>query len=254
MSPSPDQLTVRVDAARAIRARDVLADAWPLFQIAWPGSLPLALIGVAASGSPQATKVTGGEWWGVYMASALLMLICYGGVLLHQLALAEGRALRPFDALRLATRRLPQSAATAAILCAPLAFAVTLAGWNRGLAALVALPGLVLAVWLALAWPAALAEGLGPVAALRRGAALVRGQVLRVAGLVGAAFAAVLVFVLLTGILLGVVMSIAGMRGPTGSLQLGASRLLIAGLIAVPVVWLGAVWVTAYCRLRSASA
>ena len=93
----------------------------------------------------------------------------------------------------------------------------------------------------------ALIQAIGPVSALRRGWRLVRGRVVQVAGIVGAAFAAVLVFVLLSGILLGVGMSIAGMRGPTGAGQLGASRLLIAGLVSVPVVWLGAVWVTT-CR------
>jgi hypothetical protein len=251
MVPLAEPVNAPAGQPRPLRPRDVFAAAWPLFQVSWPGCLPLALIGVAASGSPQAAKVSGGEWWGLYAASALLMLICYGGVLLRQLALSQGGVLPPFEALRLATRRLPQSAATAALLCAPLGAAVALATRGNAVALLLLVPGLALAAWLALAWPAALAEGLGPVAALRRGAALVRGQVLRMAGLVAAAFAAVLVFVLLAGILLGVVMSIAGMQGPTGALQLGVSRLLIAGLIAVPVVWLGAVWATVYGWLRA---
>jgi hypothetical protein len=241
----------RLPIERIIRPREALAAAWPLFQVSWPGCLPLALIGVAASGSPQAARLSGPSWWGLYVASALLMLICYGGVLLRQLALADGRTLRPFDALRLATLRLPQSAATAALVGAPLALAVALVPWSPAAAAGLALAGLALALWLSLAWPVALAEGVGPVAAMRGAAGLVRGQVLRMAGLVGTAFAAVLVFVMLTGILLGIVMSLAGMQGPVGALQLGLSRLLIAGLIAVPVVWLGAVWVTAYRWLRA---
>jgi hypothetical protein len=97
-------------------------------------------------------------------------------------------------------------------------------------------------------------EGLGPVAAIRRGARLVRGRLMASAGVVSSAFACVLVFVLLTGVLLGVIMSIAGMNSYTGPLQLAFSRLLLAALVAVPLVWLGAVWVTAYRALSDARA
>jgi hypothetical protein len=241
-----------------LTGRNILAASWPLFQVSWLGCLPLALIGVAASGSPQAAAIAGGEarglvhsgeWWGLYFASALLTLICHGGVVLRQFALAEGLMLTPFEALRGATRRLPQSAATAVLLLAPLAVAIGLAPQTRLAAGALLLAGGALLVWQAFAWPAALREGLTPIAALRRGATLVRGRVLSVAGIVGTAFAVVLVFVLLAGILLGIVMGIAGMKAPSGALQLGLSRLLIAALIAVPSVWLGAVWVTAYRQL-----
>jgi hypothetical protein len=240
-------------------ARDVLASAWPLFQVSWPSCLPLAVIAVAASGSPQSAAIASGEargfahsgsWWGLYAASAALMLLCYGAMLLRQLALAESRALAPFDALRLAARRLPQSAATAALLLAPLGVVLALVPYNGLAAGLFAVPALALLAWLAFAWPAALLDSLGPVAALRQGAALVRGRLRPALAFIATALAGVLVFVMLAGIFLGVIMSIAGMQGPVGAVQLAVSRLLIAGVIAVPVVWLGATWVTAYRMLR----
>src|SRR5262249_1927936 len=84
-------------------------------------------------------------------------------------------------------------------------------------------------------------EGATPVAALREGAAIARGRWREMVMLVATAFSGVLVFVLLAGILLGIVMSIAGMSPHPGSMMVGFSRILLAGVIAIPVVWLGAV-------------
>ena len=83
-------------------------------------------------------------------------------------------------------------------------------------------------------------------AALRRSVALVRGRFFAVAGILGAALAAVLVFMLLTGILLAVVMSLAGPGAQTGHTGLSVSRWLMAALLALPVVYVGAVSVAAW--------
>ncbi len=238
--------------------RSILAAAWPLFQVSWPGCLPLALLGVAASGAPQAAAVEageahgfahGGDWWGLVVATTVLVLMCQGAVVLRQSALAAGERLSPFDALRLAVRRLPQSAGTALLLFLPSILAIALVPVDRRLVAAVAAVSVALLLWLAFAWPAAILEPCGPLEALKRGARLVRGRLRLLLMLELTALAFVLVFVMLTGILLGVVMSIAGMGGADvglGVVQLGLSRLLMAAVCAFPVVWLGAVWVTAY--------
>ena len=100
-------------------ARAVLHATWPLFQVSLPGCLPLAILGVAASATPGAEAVASGEgrgivhsgeWWGLYFASTVLMLICYGGILRQQLARARGESLGVMDSLRQAVIGLPGTA------------------------------------------------------------------------------------------------------------------------------------------------
>jgi len=250
-----------MSATSAPSPRSILAAAWPLFQVSWLGCLPLALLGVAASGSPQAAAIEAGEargfvhgpqWWGLTLATTVLVLICQGGVLLRQHALAGGETLTPFEAMRRATMRLPQSLATSLLLCAPSLLAMAFVGRDWRLVALFGTLAAGWLLWMAFAWPAALLEPCDPFDALRRAAAMTRGRLRAVLLLELVAFSCVLVFVLLAGVLLGVVMSIAGMNGSAmGGGQLAFSRLLLAALCAFPVVWLGAVWVTAYRQLRA---
>jgi hypothetical protein len=108
------------------------------------------------------------------------------------------------------------------------------------------LPGLAALVWLFFAWVAQLDARLSPVAALRRSVALVRGRFFAVAGIVGATLAAILVFVLLTGILMAVVMNLAGLPAQTSHTGLSFSRWLMAAVLALPVAYVGAVSVVAY--------
>jgi hypothetical protein len=248
------------DAIRAPSPRSILAAAWPLFQVSWPGCLPLALLGVAASGAPQAAAIEAGEargfvhgsdWWGVTAVTTLLVLICQGGMLLRQAAIASGQKLAPFEAMRRAAMRLPQSLGTALLLFAPGLLAMAFVGRDGRIVAVLGLVAAAWLLWMAFAWPASLLDPCDPLTALRRAARLVRGRLGAVLLLEVIAFACVLVFVLLAGILLGVVMGIAGMGAATGSGQLGLSRLLLAALCAFPVVWLGAVWVTAFRQLRA---
>lgn len=223
----------------------MLAAAWPLFQVSLPVCLPLAIVGVAASGTPGAEALASGEgrgflhsgqWWGLYAASTLLMLICYGAILRRQLAHAAGRRLPVLDCLRQSAASLP---ATLGVV------ALSLAAVLLGFIALV-LPGIAALVFFFFAWPAQVDADLGPLAALRRSTELVRGRFLQVAGVLGATMAAVLVFVLLTGILMAVVMNLAGQGAQTSHGGLSFSRWLMAGVLALPVVYVGAVSVAAY--------
>ncbi|MET0279869.1 MAG: hypothetical protein ABW278_01920 [Steroidobacteraceae bacterium] len=233
-------------AIRSLAVRDVLAAAWPLFQVSLPACLPLALIGVAASGTPGAEAMQSGEgrgflhsasWWGLYAASTALMLICYGAILRQQLAHAAGRRAPLFESLR--QSMLGLLPALAVLLLQLLAFV--------GGSVLLVLPGLAALVWLFFAWPAQIAGGVGPLAAAARSLQLVRGRFFAVAGVVGATIAAVLVFVLLTGILMAVVMNLAGQGAQSSHGGLSFSRWLMAALLALPVVYVGAVSVAAYC-------
>jgi hypothetical protein len=228
-----------------INARAMLHAAWPLFQLSWTRGLPLAVLGVAASGMPSAESVRTGEshgfshspeWWGLYAACIALMLICYGAMLLLQISVASGQETTVREALRASVLRLPAAAAT--VLLAILAVA---AG-----TALLVVPGILALLYLGFSWHVVLRERTGVLASLARSVALVRGRVLALAGVLGAAGAGVLVFVLLTGILMGLVMSLAAIDPRAGGLGLGFARLLYAVVLAVPVVWLGAVSTVTY--------
>lgn len=231
--------------AQRVGTREVLAAAWPLFQVSLPGCLPLALLGVAASGLPGAAAVAGGEgrgfthsalWWAVYLATTLLMLLCYAGVLRQQLALSSARRIGVLASLR--------DSLAGALPTLGVVMLVTLLALIG--TALLVLPGIAVLVWSFLAWMAQLEEGLGPVASLRRSASLVRGRFLAFAGILGATVAAVLVFVLLTGILLAVVMNLAGPDAQAGHAGLSFSRWLMSALLALPVVYVGAVSVATW--------
>lgn len=231
--------------ARTLAARDVLAAAWPLFQVSLPGCLPLAVLGVAASATPGAEAVSNGEprgflhsgeWWGLYTASTVLVLICYAGILRQQLARSVGKRLGVFESLRASLKGLLP---TLGVMLA------TLAAVLGGLLLLV-LPGVVALVLLFFSWVAQIDEHLGPVDALRRSLALVRGRFLAVAGIIGTVVAAVLVFVLLTGIFMAVVMNLAGQGAQTSHGGLALSRWLMAAVLSLPVVYVGAVTVSAW--------
>ncbi|MGC4028625.1 MAG: hypothetical protein QM696_07130 [Steroidobacteraceae bacterium] len=249
--------------ARRLAARDVLYAAWPLFQVSLPGCLPLAVLGVAAGATPGAEAVAAGEgrgflhsgeWWGLYAASTVLMLICYAGILRQQLARAAGARLGVLDSLR---RSLAGFLSTlgvvlpcVAVLLPGLALMYA-AGWIAGLPALLA--GILALMYLAFGGLAQLDEGLGASAALRRSVQLVRGRVVAVAGIFGTLLAAVLVFVLLAGILMAVVMNLAGGGAQQTHAGLAFSRWLMAGLLSLPVVYVSAVSVSAWRALLATS-
>ncbi len=241
--------------------RDVLGHAFALFQVCLPTCLPLAIVGVAASATPGAETAASGEaygylhsreWWGVCIASLLLTLICYGAMLRQQLALAAGERPQLLASLRGAARDVPFVLVLAVFWMLPFAPAIAstaLRGFDA-VALLLTAAALAALVYALPAWPALIAAGGSPLAALRGGIALVRGRWLEFAGVVAALLAAVLVFVLLASILISMVMNLAGQGLDPTAGGLALSRWLIAVVLAVPVVYAGAVSVVTWRAAR----
>jgi hypothetical protein len=96
-------------------------------------------------------------------------------------------------------------------------------------------------------WPAMVALGLSPWAAARRSILLVRPRYLQVVAVAALLLAAVLVFTQLAGIFLGSVIMIAGPAAQSSHNWLAVSRWLMAAVLAVPIVYAGAVSITAWC-------
>jgi hypothetical protein len=152
------------------------------------------------------------------------------------------------------------------LLLLPLVPAMLVTAW-RGfdvVAALITVVSCAVMIYGWFAWPALVDDyvrpvpGMGqeqtpgrlsPIAALARSLRAVRGRWRAVALVAGALLAAVLVFMLLTGILIGVVMGLAGQATPDAQ-GLAFSRWLMALILAVPVVYGGAVTVSAWRALR----
>jgi hypothetical protein len=172
---------------------------------------------------------------GLFAGSTVLMLLCYSGILRQQLALSAGRRCPALQSLR------DSLAGLLPTLCLYLLLLITVV---PGL--LLLLPGLGLMVLFFFAWPALIAEGLSPLAAIRRSVALARGRFLSVAAILATVLAIVVVFTLLVGILLAVVMYLAGQGDRPEHAGLSFSRWLMACIVAVPVVYVGAVSVAAY--------
>jgi hypothetical protein len=242
-------------------AREILSAAWPLFKACLPLCLPLAVIGVAAGATPSAEAaldraahdtVYDPEWWGVAMASTALMLICYGAVLRLQMALAAGGRLPLLDAIRRAAMDLPLVLPLLVLQVAPLLPAMVVTAWlGFGVpAALLTLAAGASLVYGWFAWPALATYDAGagarsPFTALALSFQLVHGRWRAIALIAGTLLAAILVFVLLIGIFIGVVMGLAGQSNPTAQ-GLAFSRWLMALVLAVPVVYGGAVTVTVW--------
>ncbi len=223
----------------------MLSRAWPLFQVSLPGGLPLAILGVAASDAPRAEAHRRGldlwhllatpEGLGLFAGSTVLMLLCYASILRQQLGWSVGERCGVLQSLR------DSLAGMLPTLGLYLLLLITVV---PGLILL--LPGLGLAVLFFFAWVAQIEERLLPLAAIRRSIALVRGRFVAVATILGAVLAVVVVFTLLVGILLAVVMYLAGQGDRPEHAGLSLSRWLMACIVAVPVVYVGAVTVAAY--------
>ena len=95
-------------------------------------------------------------------------------------------------------------------------------------------------------WPAIVAQGLSPWAAARRSILLVRSRYLQVLAVVGLLLASVLVFALLASIFIGSVIMLAGPAAQSSPNWLAASRWLMAGVLALPIVYAGAVSIAAW--------
>lgn len=244
-----------MSVAASLAARDVLGAAWPIFTASLPLCLPLAVIGVAAGATPGAEAGSGGmrgmtytpDWWGLLAACMLLTLICYGAVLRQQFAIAVGEPLRLLDSLRQAAVDVPQVLLVLAALVVPLVPAMLVTAWQGFgvVPALLTLAGSALLVFGWFAWPALVARSCGPLTALGASVNLVRGRWTSFVQLAFALLASVLVFVLLVGIFVGVVMGLAGQATPDAN-GLALSRWLMGLILALPVVYGGAVTVSAW--------
>jgi hypothetical protein len=245
----------------SLAAREILSAAWPLFKACLPSCLPLAVIGVAAGATPGAEAALhraehgtayGPEWWGVVLASTVLTLICYGAVLRLQLALAGGGRLPVLDAIRGAAMDVPLVLPLVVMLALPLLPAMLVTAWLGfgAPAALLTIAAGAMLVYGGFAWPAmaardAAAAVRSPFSALALSFRSVHGRWRAIARIAATLLAAILVFVLLTGIFTGVVMGLASQADPTTQ-GLAFSRWLMALVLALPVVYGGAVTVIAW--------
>jgi hypothetical protein len=210
------------------------------------------VVGTAASDVPRAEAHQQGlDLWhllatapglGLFVASTVLMLLCYAGILRQQLGLSKRERIGVMQSLR------DSFAGLLPTLGLYLLLLITVV---PGL--LLLLPGLGLLVLFFFAWVALIDERLDPLTAIRRSVALVRGRFLAVAGLLAAVLAVVIVFTLLVGILLAVVMYLAGQGDQPAHAGLSLSRWLMACIVAVPVVYVGAVSVAAYRAVTAPS-
>lgn len=232
-----------------IVARDVLGAAWPLFQVSLPTCLPLTLVACVAGGSPVAdAEPLGGTWWSVVAVRAAMVLICYGAMLRQQLQFAAGERPRLMQSLRDALGDVPAVLVlvTAWILpFVPAALTTAARGFNV-LALLLTAAAAALLVFVLPAWPALISGSTNPWAALVVSVRLVRGRWVQLAGLIGLLLTGVLVFILLAGILLGMVMYLAGQGENPTPAGLAASRWLIGIVLAVLVTYVGAASVTTW--------
>lgn len=238
-------------------AREILRRAWPLFQETLLRCLPLAVLAAAASAVPQAETAASRaaglplhtrEWWGVLLATTALTLICIESVLRLQLAAMQHGRAAAMESMRRSVASLPGTFALLLLSMAPLLPAllwISLRGANL-LSALWLLAGLGGLLFVFFAWPIRAAEGVSPWHALGRSILLVRAHFTQVLMLAGVMLAAVLVFAQLTGIFIGLIMKIAGPQAQTSHAWLSMSRWLMAGVIAVPLIYMGAVSVAAY--------
>lgn len=224
-----------------IVVRDVLGAAWPLFQVCLPACLPLAVIAVVVSSLPTG-QLPRHEWWGVVFARTLLVLICYGAMLRQQLGLAAGGRPQLRQSLGDAVRDLPVVVVIIAAWVLPFvpAMASTALRGFDWLALLLTIAASALVVHVLPAWPALIAGNRGPWSALVASARVVRGGWLQVAAVVLTLLAGVLVFLLLASIFIGMVMNLSGQGTHPTAGALAVSRLLIALVLAVPVVYAGA--------------
>ncbi len=236
--------------------------AWPLFQETLLRCLPLGIVAAAASAVPNAEsaarKAQGlapydAQWWGVLAASTALVLICYDSVLRLQITRAAGQSPAVMAAMRQAVADLPRVLPLVLLAFMPLLPALLWVGMRGfGLIAVVLLlAGLAGMLFVFFAWTAMLAEALLPWSALRRSILLVRAQFAQVAALAGLLLAMVLVFAMLSGIFIGEIMMLAGPQAQSSHGWQAISRWLMAGVLAIPIVYGSAVAVTAYRVITS---
>jgi hypothetical protein len=243
--------------AAEFSAREVLRLAWPLFQETLLRCLPLGVLAAAASAVPNAEaaarRATGAplydrEWWMLLVAVTALVLICYGAVLRLQLLHARGEHQDVMAAMRSAFGSLPSAFVFLLMAFAPLLPPAMwfFVGGSVGVGVLLLLAALAGVLLLFFGWPALVAQRLSPWAAVRQSILLARPRYGQVAAVAGLLLASVLVFALLASIFIGSIIMLAGPGAQTSPLWLAVSRWLMAGVLALPIIYAGAVSITAW--------
>jgi hypothetical protein len=183
-----------------------------------------------------------------------LVLICYDSVLRIQWACAQRQASGLLHAMRQAVASLPGTLLLVLLALTPVLPGMLWVG-ARGfglLGALLLLMGLTGVLFVFFGWSAMLAERRSPWDALRRSIGLVRVRFAQVAAVAGLLLAMVVVFAMLAGIFIGEIMMLAGPQAQTSHVWLSLSRWLMAGVLAIPIIYGSAVAVSAF-RLATVS-
>lgn len=215
------------------------------------------MLAAAASAVPNAEaaarRATGAplhdrEWWMLLVVVTALVLICYGAVLRIQLDQARGERQDVMTAMRSAFAALPATFVFLLLAFAPLLppalwMAARGFGFIGALLLVAALGGVLLMFF---GWASLLAQRLSPWAAVRRSILLVRPRYVQVAALVGLLLASIVVFALLASIFIGSIIALAGPAAQSSAAWLTVSRWLMAGVLALPIVYAGAVGITAW--------
>jgi hypothetical protein len=187
----------------------------------------------------------------VVAVRAAMVLICYGAMLRQQLQFAVGERPHLMQSLRDAFRDVPAVLVVVVAWTLPFVPAAlsTAARDFDVVALLLTAAASALIVFLLPAWPALISGNGNPWTALVDSVRLVRGGWLQLAGLMGLLLTGALVFVLLAGILLGMVMYLAGQGDNPTPTGLAASRWLIGIVLAAMLTYLGAVSVATWRAL-----
>lgn len=204
------------------------------------------------------------------IASWLLALTVYGGLLTQQAALVRGE--EPFSfgtALSKSLRRLPQMLLASilvilivAAFCAPVGIVVFMASRHAApliilLGSLASIAAVILLIYVTVRlqlWMATMfSENLGGVACLGRSWRLVKGHWWRVTGIVFVAGVVMWVLTMAIGALVGIVVGFMGFHGVTPDMAVRRVELIgaasqIGQLLTMPL--LTAVWLAMYQDLR----
>jgi hypothetical protein len=229
---SPTQLDAHAEALPP--AGETLDAASRLFRRSLAACLPWSMLGVLAGqmgtaydlsqhGAAGFAGARDPVWWLLSLGGGVVNLLLWALVMRRQYAMLQGRSASwGADALDL-LRRLPSLLATVLLGLALIAVGTVL----------LIVPGVYLASALIFAFPAAVLEGLGPLAAMDRALRLVRRRWWHSTAISSVGFLAVLV-VLAIGIVLGVIAGglITGGNFDFALVVASISTTLLAALIA----------------------
>jgi hypothetical protein len=219
---------------------EVLDSAFIIFKITLIKCLPLGLLAMVASQSQSIYDVATGRplaahnltWYLFLLVGTLLSVVLSSAIILRQVAILDRQPTLLLGDLSRAFGRLP--AMSVALFLGLLAVCAGLA--------LLIVPGIYLALAFLFAGPAILLSGTGPVAALRQGLRLIRGNGLRAFTVFAVGLSVVLVFDMLMFTFVAVLLQFAG----TGDVA------VVTSYLPVVVICLGSITAPFGCALTLA--